>query len=167
MHFPHSSTRRTVDAWIDGQCTRCRGTTERQGEPIMWIVRLALRRPYTFVVMALLVAVLGIVTIARMPTDIFPDVNIPIVTVVWSSTGMAPEDMEKRVITVTERALTSSVNDIEHMESQSMNGVGLIKVFFQPGANIEEALAEVTAESQTILRTLPPGMTPPLIIRYS
>jgi multidrug efflux pump subunit AcrB len=133
----------------------------------MWIVRLALRRPYTFVVMALLVAVLGIVTIARMPTDIFPDVNIPIVTVVWSSTGMAPEDMEKRVITVTERALTSSVNDIEHMESQSMNGVGLIKVFFQPGANIEEALAEVTAESQTILRTLPPGMTPPLIIRYS
>ena len=133
----------------------------------MWIVRLALRRPYTFIVMALLIAVLGIVTIERMPTDIFPDVNIPIITVVWSSTGMSPDDMEKRVITVTERALTSSVNDIEHMESQSMNGVGLVKVFFQPGANVQEALAEVTAESQTILRTLPPGMTPPLIIRYS
>ena len=98
----------------------------------MWIVRLALRRPYTFVVVALLLVVLGVVTVQRMPTDIFPNVDIPVVTVIWSFTGIAPEDMEKRVVTVSERAFTTTVNDIEHMESQSMYGVGVIKVFFHP-----------------------------------
>ncbi len=94
----------------------------------MWIVRLALRRPYTFVVVALLILVLGVVTIARAPVDIFPDVDIPVITVIWSFIGLSPDDMEKRVLTVTERAMTTAVNDIEHMESQSMYGVGVIKV---------------------------------------
>ena len=133
----------------------------------MWIVRLALRRPYTFVVVALLLVVLGVVTVLRMPTDIFPNVDIPVVTVIWSFTGIAPDDMEKRVITVTERAFTTTVNDIEHMESQSMYGVGVIKVFFHPNAKVEMAVAQITSISQSLLRTLPPGFTPPLIIRYS
>src|SRR6266480_6020195 len=133
----------------------------------MWIVRLALRRPYTFVVVALLLVVLGVVTVLRMPTDIFPNVDIPVVTVIWSFTGIAPDDMEKRVITVTERAFTTTVNDIEHMESQSMYGVGVIKVFFLPNAKVEMAVAQITSISQSLLRTLPPGFTPPLIIRYS
>ena len=133
----------------------------------MWIVRLALRRPYTFVVVALLIVILGLVTIERMSTDIFPNVDIPVVTVIWSSTGISPDDMEKRVITVTERAFTTTVNDIEHMESQSMYGVGVIKIFFHPTAKIEMAVAQITAISQTLLRAFPPGFTPPLIIRYS
>ncbi|HUK40752.1 MAG TPA: efflux RND transporter permease subunit, partial [Candidatus Acidoferrales bacterium] len=133
----------------------------------MWIVKLALRRPYTFVVMALLIVALGIVTIVRMPTDIFPNVDIPVVTVIWSFTGISPDDMEKRVITITERAFTTTVNDIEHIESQSMYGVGVIKVFFHPNAKIEMAVAQITAISQTLLRAFPAGITPPLIIRYS
>jgi CzcA family heavy metal efflux pump len=133
----------------------------------MWIVRLALRRPYTFVVVALLIVILGIVTIERMSTDIFPNVDIPVVTVIWSFTGISPDDMEKRVITITERAFTTTVNDIEHMESQSMYGVGVIKIFFHPSAKIEMAVAQITSISQTLLRGLPAGFTPPLIIRYS
>ena len=133
----------------------------------MWIVRLALRRPYTFVVVALLIIALGIVTIERMSTDIFPNVDIPVVTVIWSFTGISPDDVEKRVVTITERAFTTTVNDIEHIESQSMYGVGVIKVFFHPNAKIEMAVAQITAISQTLLRTLPAGFTPPLIIRYS
>ena len=133
----------------------------------MWIVRLALRRPYTFVVVALLLVVMGVVTVQRMPTDIFPNVDIPVVTVIWSFTGIAPEDMEKRVVTVSERAFTTTVNDIEHMESQSMYGVGVIKVFFHPSAKVEMAVAQITSISQSLLRTLPAGFTPPLIIRYS
>src|ERR1700754_507435 len=133
----------------------------------MWIVRLALRRPYTFVVVALLIVALGMVTIVRMSTDIFPNVDIPVVTVIWSFTGIAPEDMEKRVVTVSERAFTTTVNDIEHMESQSMYGVGVIKVFFHPSAKVEMAVAQITSISQSLLRTLPAGFTPPLIIRYS
>src|SRR6267378_6967938 len=119
----------------------------------MWIVRLALRRPYTFVVVALLLVVLGVVTVQRMPTDIFPNVDIPVVTVIWSFTGIAPEDMEKRVVTVSERAFTTTVNDIEHMESQSMYGVGVIKVFFHPSAKVEMAVAQITSISQSLLRT--------------
>ena len=115
----------------------------------MWIVRLALRRPYTFVIVALLLVVLGVVTVQRMPTDIFPNVDIPVVTVIWSFTGIAPEDMEKRVVTVSERAFTTTVNDIEHMESQSMYGVGVIKVFFHPSARIEMAVAQITSISQS------------------
>src|SRR5881398_175377 len=133
----------------------------------MWIVRLALRRPYTFTVVAILVVLLGIVTIARMSTDIFPNINIPVVSVIWSYSGVAPEEMEKRFVTVCERAMTTTVNDIEHIESQGYNGVAVIKVFFQPGASIDAAVSQVTAISQTVLRVLPPGATPPFIIRFN
>ncbi|MBC8123530.1 MAG: efflux RND transporter permease subunit, partial [Gemmatimonadaceae bacterium] len=133
----------------------------------MWIVRLALRRPYTFVVAALLVMILGVVTLRRMATDIFPDINLPVASVIWTYTGMSPDDMEKRIVTVAERAYTTTVNDIEHIESQSMLGVSVIKIFFQPGARIEAAVAQLTATSQTITRIMPPGTVPPLIIRYS
>jgi len=133
----------------------------------MWIVRLALRRPYTFVVMALVIILLGVITIGRMPTDIFPEINIPVVSVIWTFAGMSPEDMEKRIVTISERAMTTTVNDIEHMESQSMQGVSVIKVFFHPGAKIEAAVAQITSIMQTILRVMPPGIQPPLILRYS
>src|SRR5215467_8197829 len=133
----------------------------------MWIVRLALRRPYTFIVMALLIAIGGVLTIARTPVDIFPDINIPVVSVIWSYSGLSPNEMEGRMITISERAMTTTVNSIEHIESQSLSGVAVIRVFFQPDAKIEAAVAEVTAINQTLLRILPPGTTPPLIIRYS
>jgi CzcA family heavy metal efflux pump len=133
----------------------------------MWIVRLALRRPYTFVVMALVIILLGVITIGRMPTDIFPEINIPVVSVIWTFAGMAPEDMEKRIVTISERAMTTTVNDIEHIESQSMQGVSVVKVFFHPGAKIEAAVAQITSIMQTILRVMPPGIQPPLILRYS
>ncbi len=133
----------------------------------MWIVRLALRRPYTFVVMSMLIFLLGTIAFFTMSTDIFPEINIPVVSVIWTYTGIAPDDMEKRIITIAERAMTTTVNGIEHMESQSMNGVGVIKVYFQPNVKIEEAVAEITSIQQTILRVLPPNITPPLIIRYS
>jgi len=133
----------------------------------MWIVRLALRRPYTFVVMAIAIALLGGLAIVRTPTDIFPQINIPVVSVIWSYSGMAPDEMEGRIVTICERAMTTTVNSIEHIESQSLNGVAVIRVFFQPDAKIEAAVAEVTAINQTLLRIMPPGTTPPLIIRYS
>ncbi len=133
----------------------------------MWIVRIALRRPYTFVVMSMLIVILGIATILRMPTDIFPDIDIPVISVVWNYTGLTPEEMEKRIVTNYERGLTTTVNDIEHIESQSLSGLSVIKIFFQPGARIEAATAQVTAISQTVLRQMPPGTTPPFIIRYS
>src|SRR5256886_4612968 len=133
----------------------------------MWIVRLALRRPYTFTVVAVLVVLLGIVTIARMSTDIFPNINIPVVSVIWSYSGVAPEEMEKRFVTVCERAMTTTVNDIEHIESQSYNGVSVIKVFFHEGAKVEAGVAQITSICQTLLRIMPPGTTPPLIIQYS
>jgi CzcA family heavy metal efflux pump len=133
----------------------------------MWLVRLALRRPYTFVVMAVLIVLLGAVTIGRMPTDILPEIDIPVVSVVWSYGGLPPEEMEKRVVSNFERFLITTVNDIEHTESQSLTGVAVIKVFFHPGAKIEAATAQITAASQTAVRSLPPGATPPLILRYS
>ena len=133
----------------------------------MWIVRLALRRPYTFTVMAILIVLMGIVTITRMATDIFPKIDIPVVSVIWSFPGVAPEEMEKRFVTVTERAMTTTVNDIEHIESQSYNGVSVIKVFFHEGAKVEAGVAQVTSITQTLLRILPPGTTPPLILQYS
>ena len=133
----------------------------------MWIVRLALRRPYTFTVMAILIVLLGMVTISRMATDIFPNIDIPVVSVIWSYSGVAPEEMEKRFVTVTERAMTTTVNDIEHIESQSYTGVSVIKVFFHEGANVEAGVAQVTSICQTLLRTMPPGTTPPLILQYS
>src|SRR5437588_11308909 len=133
----------------------------------MWIVRLALRRPYSFTVMAMLIVLVGVVTITRMSTDIFPNINIPVVSVIWSYPGVAPEEMEKRFVTVCERAMTTTVNDIEHIESQSYNGVAVIKVFFHEGAKVEAGVAQITSICQTLLRTMPPGTTPPLIIQYS
>ncbi len=132
----------------------------------MWIVRLALRRPYTFAVMAILMLVLGIGSIVAMRKDIFPFINIPVVSVVWSYTGMPPQEMADRVVTIDERAMTTTVNDIEHMESTSYPGVAVIKVYLQPGTKVETAIAEITALSQTILRPLPPGIFPPNVIQY-
>ncbi|HUA13840.1 MAG TPA: efflux RND transporter permease subunit [Verrucomicrobiae bacterium] len=133
----------------------------------MWIVALALRRPYTFVVMALVIILLGIFVIFRTPVDIFPDINIPVISVVWNYGGFAPTEMANRIVTNSERGITITVNDIEHIESQSVNGVGVIKIFFRPQANIQTALAQVTAIVQTTVRGLPPGTTPPLVITYS
>ena len=133
----------------------------------MWIVALALRRPYTFIVMALLILILTPVVVLRTPTDIFPNINIPVISVVWNYTGLSPKDMSDRITSQTERGLTTLVNDIEHIESQSLNGVAVVKIFFRPTANIQTALAQVTAISQTATRFLPPGATPPLIIQYS
>jgi multidrug efflux pump subunit AcrB len=133
----------------------------------MWIVRLALRRPYTFVVFSILLLILGPIVILRTPTDIFPNINIPVVSIVWNYTGLSPQEMTNRITTPFERSLTTTVNDIQHMESQSINGIAVIKVFFQPGANLPSAVAEVTAIAQTLLRQLPPGTTPPLVITYS
>src|SRR3982074_1046050 len=133
----------------------------------MWIVALALRRPYTFVVMALLILILTPVVVLRTPTDIFPDINIPVISIVWNYQGLSPKEMSDRIISPTERALTTLVNDIEHLESQSLNGVAVVKIYFLHSANIQTALAQVTAISQTGIRFLPPGTTPPLIIQYS
>src|SRR5437870_7215672 len=133
----------------------------------MWIVRLALKHTYTFVVVALLIAVLGAVSINRMSTDIFPQIDIPVVSVVWQYTGMPADEIESRLIYINERVLTASVNDIEHIESQSLDGVGVIRIYFQPGAKVAEAEAQVTATCQTLLKLMPPGITPPYIVRYS
>ena len=133
----------------------------------MWIVRLALRRPYTFTVMALAIVILGVLSALKMAKDIFPVIDIPVVSVIWQYGGLTPEEMAKRVVSISERAMLSTVNDIEHLESQSFTGVGVIKVYFQPGTSIDAAVAQVTAINQTIIRVMPPGGTPPLIIRYN
>jgi len=133
----------------------------------MWIVRLALRRPYTFVVAAILLLILGPVAILRTPTDIFPNINIPVVSVIWNYGGLEPEEMSNRITYIYERVLTTTVNDIEHIESQSFNGIGITKVFFHPGVQIGNAVAQVTAISQTIVRQFPLGTTPPLVIQYN
>jgi multidrug efflux pump subunit AcrB len=133
----------------------------------MWIVRLALRRPYTFAVLALLLMIIGPLAIVNTPTDIFPNINIPVIAMVWQYAGLSPEQMANRIVLLSERSLTTTVNDIEHVESQSMNGIGVIKIFFQPKANIATAVAQVTAIAQTQLRQLPAGTTPPLIIQYN
>src|SRR5580692_9162623 len=134
---------------------------------MMWIVRLALRRPYTFAVFALLILILGAYSILSMPTDIFPDINIPVVTVVWQYTGLSAQEMANRIVFNAERGMTTTVNDIEHIESQSLNGIAVIKIFFQPHVNVASAVAEVTSISQVQLRSLPPGTTPPFIIQYN
>src|SRR5882757_579334 len=133
----------------------------------MWIVKLALSRPYTFVVVAMLIAVLGAVSIYRMSTDIFPEINIPVISTVWQFTGMPADEIESRLILITVRVLTAAVNDIEHIESQSVDGVGVIRIYFRPGAAIAEAEAQVTATCQTLLKIMPQGSTPPYIVRYS
>ena len=133
----------------------------------MWIVQVALRRPYTFLVMALLILLATPLVLLRMPTDIFPEINIPVISIVWNYTGLSAQEFGLRITAVNERSLTTTVNDIEHIESQSLNGVGVIKVFFQPNANIPTALAQVVALEQSTLRALPPGILPPLVIKYS
>ncbi len=133
----------------------------------MWIVRLALKRPYTFVVLSILLLILGPLAILRTPVDIFPNINIPVVSVIWNYTGLSPQNMANRIVSPTERAMTTTVNGIDHLESTSLNGVAVVKVFFQPNVQIATAVAQVTAISQTQLRLLPPGTTPPLIIQYS
>ena len=133
----------------------------------MWIVKLALRRPYTFVVAALLIAILGALAVVRMPTDLLPDIDIPVVSAIWQYKGLSADEMEKRITTPSERSLTTTVNDIEHIESQSLAGMGVIKVFFHPGTAVDAAVAQITAISQTVTRQMPPGITPPLIIRFN
>ena len=132
----------------------------------MWIVRLALRRPYTFVVMALLIAILGGAAIVTMPVDIFPYIDIPIVSVLFQYTGLPPEEMEKRVVTNFERMLTSNVNDIEHIESQSYDSIGVIRIYFHPNVQVDMAVAQVTASMQTAIRQMPPGMLPGNVLKY-
>jgi len=132
----------------------------------MWIVRLALERPYTFVVLSLLILLLGIGSAIEAPKDIFPYINIPVVTIVWTYSGLTPAEMEGRIVTVCERALTTTVNDIEHQESESYQGVSVIRVYFQPKVKVELALSQITAVVQTILRVLPPGTYPPNIIKF-
>jgi multidrug efflux pump subunit AcrB len=132
----------------------------------MWIVRLALRRPYTFVVMAVLIAILGGTAIVSMPVDIFPYIDIPIVSVLWVYQGLSPEEMEKRVVTGFERSLTSNVNDIEHIESQSYNGYAVVRIYFHPNVKVDMAVAQVTATMQSGLRQMPPGMFPANVLKY-
>jgi multidrug efflux pump subunit AcrB len=130
------------------------------------IVRLALARPYTFVVMAILIALFGVRSALDTPTDIFPNINIPVISVIWSYTGLPPDDMANRIVAVYERSLSTTVNDIEHIESQSLAGTGVVKIFFQPTVNISAAEAQVTSISQTILKQLPLGVTPPFLLVY-
>src|SRR5882724_13347918 len=125
------------------------------------IVKLALRRPYTFIVMALLIMIFGVASALRTPTDIFPNINIPVISVVFSYTGLPPDDMAGRIVTFYERAVSTTVNDIEHIESQSIQGYGIVKIFFQPTVDINAAQAQVTAVSQTVLKQMPAGITPP------
>jgi multidrug efflux pump subunit AcrB len=132
----------------------------------MWIVRLALARPYTFIVFSLVLLLISPVVLLRTPVDIFPSINIPVISVIWSFSGLAPSEMETRIVSIFERSLTTSVNNIEHIESQSLNGVAVIKVFLQPTANIDGAISEVIAEAQVGLKQFPPGITPPLVLSY-
>ncbi|QBB71430.1 efflux RND transporter permease subunit [Pseudolysobacter antarcticus] len=134
---------------------------------MLWIVRIALDKPYTFVVLALLILIIGPLSILRTPVDIFPNIKMPVVSVVWTYNGLPANDVSDRIITYFERQMTTAVNDIEHIESQSLPGVGVIKVFFQPSVNINAALAQVTAIAQTVLKRLPPGITPPQILSYN
>ena len=133
----------------------------------MWIVKLALSRPYTFIVLAILILVISPLVILRTPTDIFPEINIPVVSVVWGYSGLSAEEMETRIISIYERGLSTDVDDIEHIESQSLKGIAVVKIFLQPQASMDLALGQVTAISQTLLRSLPPGATPPLVISYT
>src|SRR5216684_681160 len=133
----------------------------------MWIVRLALRRPYTFVVMSLLILILGTLAVYTTPIDIFPNIDIPVLSVVYGYPGLSAEDVSQRLIVIFERGLTATVNDVEHIESQSLNGLGVIKIFFYPNVRIEMAMSQVTAIAQSALRQDPPGTTPPFILEYN
>src|SRR6266699_7300730 len=132
----------------------------------MWVIRLALKRPYTFVVAALLLLLVTPLVLMRTPTDVLPSINIPVVSIICNFNGLSAHDIEQRMVYTEERVLTTTFNDRQHIESNSYDGIGIIKVFFQPGVTISTAVAQVTAVSQTILKQLPPGATPPLIIQY-
>src|SRR3954470_14471642 len=133
----------------------------------MWIVKLALRRPYTFVVMALLLVVLGAAAINQMRTDIFPEIDIPVITMIWTYKGMDAEEFEKRITTFSEYATSSNVNDIRRLESQTVNGVAVVKVYFHPGTNVGVAMSQVTSVSQAIRQIMPPSVQPPIILRFN
>jgi len=133
----------------------------------MWIVLLALRRPYTFVVAALLLVLLTPLILLRTPTDIFPAINIPVISIIWQYTGLDAKQFEQRITYTHERILGVTVNNIQHIESTSYNGISVVKVFLQPGASVDSAVAQITASAQTVLRLMPPGMQPPLIIQYN
>src|SRR6185312_7891092 len=133
----------------------------------MWLVHLALRRPYTFVCFSILVLVFGIVAIENMAIDIFPAINIPVLSVLWSYGGLSPKEMEQRVVTLAERVYSSYVNDIEHIESQSLNGLSIIKVYFQPDGNLESGIAQIAAASQAVTHNMPAGITPPFMLRFN
>ena len=133
----------------------------------MWIVQLALRRPYTFIVLAIFILIAGVLSILRTPKDIFPDINIPVCAAIWNFTGMPAEEFSNRITSVYERILTTVVNDIEHIESTSYNGIGVVKIYLQPNASVPVAMAQLTAASQAVLKQLPPGETPPLILSFS
>src|ERR1700761_9042401 len=133
----------------------------------MWVVRIALERPYTFLVLALLLLIIGPLTIIRTPVDIFPNINIPIVSVVWQYTGLPPEQIADRIVSIFERTTTTTVNDIEHIESQSLNGGGGVKFYSHPNVNIDVALSQITATAQTQRKQLPQGSTPPLVLSYN
>src|ERR1017187_4405957 len=137
------------------------------GDIRLSMVQLALRRPYTFIVMAMLIVLATPFVLLNMATDIFPEINIPVISIIWNYTGLPAQEMGNRISAQNERSLTTTVSDIEHIESTSLAGISVIKVFFQPTANIQTAIAQVVAIAQTQLRQLPPGITPPLIIKYS
>jgi multidrug efflux pump subunit AcrB len=132
----------------------------------MWIVRFALKRPYTFVIVAVLIAIFGVASIVTTPTDILPEIDIPIVSVIWTYSGLDADDMSKRIIGVCERALPTTVNNIQYTESQSYSGVGVIKIHFQPNVQVDLAIAQVTALAQSLLRLMPTGILPPYVLKY-
>src|ERR1700689_1008287 len=133
----------------------------------MWLVRLALRRPYTIAVSCLLIMILGVLSLTRMTVDIFPVIDIPVVAVVWSYPGLSAQDMERRVVLISERGYSTTVNGISRMESQSIPGVGLLKIYFQPGTDIGAAIAQISAIDSTVLHNVPPGMPPPTVIQFN
>src|ERR1700739_3796430 len=129
----------------------------------MWLVRVALRRPYTFVIVGLLILIAGLTAIVTTPIDILPQINIPIVSVFWTYNGLGENNMSKGIVGICERAMSTTVNNVQHIESQSYSGVGVIKIYFQPSVQIDLAIAQVTALSQSVLRQMPPGILPPQI----
>src|SRR5258705_4036238 len=144
-----------------------RPRSPRREKALMWIVHLALRRPYTFVCVAILMLAFGVMSIRTMAVDIFPTINIPAVSVIWNYGGLSPRDIEQRIVSTSERGYSATVNGIEHIESESLNGTALIKVYFQPTAAIAAGVAQIAAVSQQVIRSMPPGITPPLIVRFN
>src|SRR6202030_3026894 len=133
----------------------------------MWIVNLALRRPYTFIVLSIFILIGGVLSILSAPKDIFPSINIPVISVIWTYTGMAPSDVADHLTTPYERVLTTTVDNIEHIESESLYGISVVKIFLQPNASVPRGIAQVTSVSQAVLKQLPTAVTPPLVLSYS